>query len=157
MSRDGSITLVWGDGERRFRLRIGELRELQEKTGNSGPSEIALRLSNGRWRIDDIRETLRLGLIGGGTAPADAYMLISRYVDPPERPWAENIPPAQAVILASIIGVPEEPLGKDQPAGENATTTTTEGSNSPTSTAPGPPWDSIPAKSTNGASGNSSR
>ena len=50
-----------------FRLRIGELRELEDKR-NAGSFELYRRLGDGTCRFDDIRETLRLGLIGGGVA-----------------------------------------------------------------------------------------
>lgn len=133
MPRDGSIALTWGDGEHPFRLAIGQLRELQEKC-DAGPAEIATRLSDGRWRINDVRETMRLGLIGGGMAPAEAHKLTVRYVD--ERPWLESLPAAQAVLMAALVGAPEEPVGKDQAA--EAETGATDASPSPPSTAPGP-------------------
>jgi hypothetical protein len=133
MSRDGSITLAWGDGEHRFRLAIGQLRELQEKC-DAGPAEIAGRLADGRWRVNDVRETVRLGLIGGGMTPGDAHHRTVRYVD--ERPWLESLPAAQAVIMAALVGAPEEPVGKDQAA--EAQTEAPEASPSPPSTAPAP-------------------
>ncbi len=134
MSRDGSITLTWGDGEHRFRLAIGQLRELQEKC-NAGPAEIAGRLADGRWRINDVRETVRLGLIGGGMALGDAHKLTVRYVE--ERPWLESVPAAQAVLMAALVGAPEEPVGKDQ-AAEAETEAVTDASPSPPSTEPAP-------------------
>jgi hypothetical protein len=93
MSRNGSVTLDWADGEHTFRLAIGQLRELQEtvnktriKLGASliGPATLfeAVR-SNNAWP-HEIREIMRLGLIGGGTKPADALDLVRRYVE--ERP-----------------------------------------------------------------------
>jgi hypothetical protein len=134
MSRDATITLTWGDGEHRFRLAIGQLRELQEKA-DAGPAEIVDRLSSGRWRIDDVRETIRLGLIGGGMAPGDAYRLTVRYVD--ERPWLENVRPAQAVLMAALVGAPDEPVGKAE-AAEAETEATTDASPSPQSTETAP-------------------
>ena len=106
MTASAKITLLWGDGDRAFRLAIGQLRELQDKC-DAGPAEILGRLSNGTWRVDDIRETLRLGLIGGGTTPTDALVLTARYVD--NRPLMENVMPAQAVLLAAIVGEEEQP------------------------------------------------
>lgn len=135
MSRDGSITFVWGDGEHPFRLPIGHLRELQEKC-DAGPAEIAGRLANGRWRVDDVRETIRLGLIGGGMTPADAYTRTVRYVD--ERPLLESVPAAQAVLMAALVGVHEEPVGKGEAAEAETEAATTGASPSPPSTAPAP-------------------
>ncbi|MFC7399591.1 gene transfer agent family protein [Chelatococcus sp. GCM10030263] len=127
MSSDGSITFPWADGEYRFRLAIGQLRELQDKC-SAGPAEIVQRLSIGSWRVDDVRETLRLGLIGGGLKPGDALILIKRYVD--ERPWLENITPAHVVLMAALVGDPDEPVGKDEAA---ATEPETDGSPLPPS------------------------
>jgi hypothetical protein len=134
MSRDGSITLTWGDGEHRFRLAIGQLRELQEKC-DAGPAEIAVRLADGRWRVNDVRETIRLGLIGGGMPPGDALKLTVRFVD--ERPWLESVPAAQAVLMAALVGAPEEPVGKPG-AAEAETEAAMDASPSPPSTAPAP-------------------
>jgi hypothetical protein len=153
MSRDGSVMLVWGDGERRFRLAIGQLRELEEKC-RAGSQEIFLRMAQGKWRIDDIRETLRLGLIGGGTPPTDAHMLIVRYFDPPERPKLEGVDPALRILKEALVGSEEEPLGKNAPAGANATTPAGSPSGQP-STAPAPQSDSDRGPSINGAYGNS--
>ncbi|WP_375458888.1 gene transfer agent family protein [uncultured Enterovirga sp.] len=115
MSSDGSITLLWGDGEHRFRLAIGQLRELQTKC-NAGPLEILDRLANRTWRIDDARETIRLGLIGGGMEPIAALERVLNYVD--ARPPMESLQTAQAVLIAAIIGVPDDPVGQGKAEGE---------------------------------------
>jgi hypothetical protein len=120
MSRSAKITLTWGDGEYTFRLRIAELVELQEKC-DAGPAFILERLATGRWKVEDIRETIRLGLIGGaggdkGFSPSKATTLVQRYVD--ARPLQENINHAYAILAASVVGHEDEPLGK--PKGETA-------------------------------------
>ena len=120
MSADASVTITWGDGDHRFRLAIGQLRELQEKCA-AGPMEVLDRLATRRWRVDDVRETIRLGLIGGGLEPIKALPLVKHYID--ERPIMESVPAAQAVLIAALIGVEEDPAGKAE-AGE----TTTDGS-----------------------------
>lgn len=120
--------MEWGDGEHRFRLPIGQLRELQEKC-SAGPAEILLRIVSQKWLIDDIRETVRLGLIGGGMPPVTASALVKRYVD--ERPLFENTRPAQVILMAALAGVEDEPTGKEETP-EAATENT--GSNSPLST-----------------------
>lgn len=155
MSRDGSTTFFWADGEHRFCLQIGGIRELEEKC-KAGSQEIFLRVAQGRWRIDDLRETIRLGLIGGGMAPADAHLLLARYFDLPSRPKLEAVEPTLRILKEALTGSEDEPLGKGTPAGENATTTT--GTASPDgarSTEPAPPSGSPLATSTNGRSGNS--
>lgn len=117
MSRDASLTLEWGDGEHVFRLRHGELIELQEKT-DAGPMWILTRMmtptpENRGWRVEDIREVIRLGLIGGGMEPGKALRLIRSYVDP--RPPMENLLFAQSILAAGIMGVPD-----DQPQKKSA-------------------------------------
>ncbi|MET4636161.1 gene transfer agent family protein [Kaistia defluvii] len=135
MSRDGSVSFAWGDGEHRFRLAIGEWRELQEKTG-VGPAELLQRVSTGRWRVDDIRETLRVGLIGGGMKPLEALGLVTRYVD--VFPLMDNVPAAQAVLITALVGPPEEPVGKREPAEATTEATEMDASPSPNSMAPEP-------------------
>ena len=114
MSRNGEITLNFADSEARtFRLAIGQLLELQDKC-NAGPAEIATRLQDGRWRVEDVTETIRLGLIGGGMSPAEANTLVRRYVH--ERPLLESIMYAQAIIMSALIGDPKEQVGKKRKA-----------------------------------------
>ena len=133
MSRRADISLRCWDGEHTFRLRIGELITLQEKC-DAGPYQIALRLGDGTWRVNDIRETLRLGLVGAGTKQEDARRLIEQHVD--RVPWMDNVENAQAVILAAVMGMEDERLG-----GEQAVTTNDpesgERSPSPPTTPPG--------------------
>ncbi len=135
MSRNASITLEWADGEEHvFRLPLGQLRELQEKT-DCGPLFLFNRIIAGQWRIDGLRETIRLGLIGGGMEPAKAHTLVKRYVD--DRPFTESIKPAQAILGAALIGAPDgEKPGKQKASKKAAKTLQTEGSDLPPSTEP---------------------
>jgi hypothetical protein len=140
MSRGGELIRAWGDDDRRFRLGIGDWRKVQE-TCNAGPAEIAARLSAwaamqkrlpnasfldllaagglGNWRVDDIREPIYRGLIGGGMNPTEAGRLVRDLHD--ERPLMENIDLALEIVLASLVGPQDEPVG-EQP-GEPQTTT----------------------------------
>lgn len=94
MSRDGSITLPFADGPKHFRLAWGQLIMLQEEC-KAGPFEIYSRLLTGRWKLTDISNTIRLGLIGGGMTPTDALTFITNYV--------ENRPPMESLVLAQGI------------------------------------------------------
>ncbi|MDB5597377.1 MAG: hypothetical protein JWM36_4338 [Hyphomicrobiales bacterium] len=149
MSARGSITFDWADGEHTFRLAIGQLRELQDKC-DAGPMQIYQRLMDSTWRVDDVRETLRLGLIGGGMKPMDALLLTRRYVDEQGHNLIENAKAAQNIVLAALVGVKDDPVGKGQ-AGESQTTGD---STSPPSTVQEPPLDGQQDRSTNSASGN---
>lgn len=130
MSRDGSIELFWGDGEHLFRLPIGHLRELQEKT-DCGPYRIWMRLREHDWRVDEVRETIRLGLIGGGMKPFDAHRLVVRYIDEFGLPLLDHVPAALSILTAALIGPPEEQLGKPAPAKAKRKPTQKAGSRSP--------------------------
>jgi hypothetical protein len=140
MSRGAELVRMWGDTERSFRLGIGEWRKVQE-TCDAGPGEIAARLAAyaaarvanpqagfmallalgalGAWRVDDVREVLYRGLIGGGMEPTAAGKLVRELHD--ERPLMENIDLALSVVLASLVGPEDETVG--EPQGEPQTTT----------------------------------
>lgn len=120
MSGSAKVRFEWAGEEREFRLAIGQLRELQEKTG-VGPLVTLRRLMDGTWHVDDVREAILLGLIGGGMNAAVAAKLVSRFVDP--YPLAEAVPVARDIVMAAVIGVPEDPVGK--PTAETAATEAT--------------------------------
>jgi hypothetical protein len=114
MTRDASITLDFADGEHVFRLRYGELMQLQDAC-DAGPIWILNRMltpnaDNRGWRIQDVSQVLRLGLIGGGLEPLKALRLVREYVE--MRPPMENLLHAQAVLSAALMGAPDEALKK---------------------------------------------
>jgi hypothetical protein len=129
MSRNGSIDLEWADGgPYTFRLAIGQLRELQETINKPrvklgapfiGPATLYnMLVCRDAW-LHEVREVMRLGLIGGGTSPEDARDLVQRYVE--ERPLAESSVHAALVLGAALFGTPEEELdeGKEMPASQD--------------------------------------
>lgn len=71
-----SDPIRWAGGEHDFRLTLGDLRALQDKTGR-GPEEILSRLAARTWHVDEAIETVRLGLIGGGMAKDEARRLVN--------------------------------------------------------------------------------
>lgn len=111
------IELEWADGTYPFCLPLAQLEELQTHC-DAGPMVIAGRLESSSWRVADIYQTLRLGLIGGGMKPIEALRLCRLYVL--DRPWIENVFPALAVLQAALIGKPDEPVGKSPAAGEES-------------------------------------
>lgn len=129
MSRDGSITLTWADGDYVFRLGWSELAKLQEAC-DAGPYVILNRLVDGSWRVADISATIRLGLVGGGMPPTDVLKKVREYVE--DRPPIENLMIAQAVLSAAIVGAPDEDGSKKKQAEPTAesdlTTSLTENS-----------------------------
>ena len=117
MSRDARVELDWGDGTFTFRLGWGELVMLQEAC-DAGPYVVLQRLSTGTWRVEDISETIRCGLVGGGMTPADATKRVRSYVK--DRPPMESLMVAQAVLSAGIIGAPEEVVGNPEAADQGS-------------------------------------
>lgn len=125
------IHLPFADGVYRFHLPIPQVEELEEKCGNCGVFAIYGRLQHGRYTdskgegfgnpgaaiatLRDVRETIRLGLIGGGggvvdgqpvaVTPVLAKKLVDRY-GPPARPFDEGWSVAAAILFAAIEGVP---------------------------------------------------
>jgi hypothetical protein len=61
----GSETIVWPGGEHSFRLGIGELRAIEQRS-DAGCAVILMRLIGQQWKIDDVIGPIRLGLVGGG-------------------------------------------------------------------------------------------
>lgn len=109
MTRSAEVSFDWADGNHTFALKWGQLIELQEKC-DAGPYVVLQRLGDNEWRMEDVSETIRLGLIGGGMTPVAAKALVDRYVK--ERPPVESITPAQVILAAALIGAPEEVLEK---------------------------------------------
>lgn len=156
-----TIERPFGGELRRFALRLGELRDLQDKCA-AGPATILVRLSThqpqaadarrprpdgyasgkidpdyltdaalfdfvrsvgGDWRVDDIRETIRLGLIGGGMTPSEAYAQVARNIDDQPGGLLDHIGLAIDVLHHALVGEEADPVGK-QPAETSQTATT---------------------------------
>ena len=94
--------LTWGDGPHVFKLGIKQIGELQ-KNCNAGLGAIVSRVFSGGYYVEDIAETIRLGLIGAGTSPEDAKRLCDAYAS--NRPLAETFPLAFDIMEARWTGV----------------------------------------------------
>ena len=128
-----AVDLAFADGEYRFWLPLPQVIELERKTGTSilvieerlrgaigvdGADESGdpafVFLGGGSAMMGDVRETLRLGLIGGNSAVVDgqqievgpvlAKQLIDNYTYP-ARPFSEGVVQAWRVLHAAIHGV----------------------------------------------------
>lgn len=158
MSADASVEIFVGDAVYKCRLGIGEYRELQQKVNGRriemglnpiGPTTLAnLLRANDAWP-DDVRDVLRIGLVGGGMKPPDAHRLLVTHFD--GKPPLPYYLPAFTVLMAAFVGVPGDEIAskkkrKRKPTGR---------SSSPTSTPTAPSSDSRPDRSTNAPSGSS--
>lgn len=144
MTPTTALELHFGDGEYLFDLKLPQLAELQEKRG-CGVFALYARVLKGRFLIDDtvvgiphegecyaedLIETVRLGLIGGGRGLVDgaeievtaltAKKLVERYCH--QAPLREVWSTAAAILTARIEGF--TPPKKAEPADEPATTLT---------------------------------
>lgn len=111
MSAPGAREITWANGTDMFCLaKTGLILDLEDKC-NAGFAVIMARLESGVWYLNDVRETIRLGLIGGGMAPDKAMKAVERHVVPP---LATNVLVAYHVVQAVIFGVPkDDPVGGD--------------------------------------------
>ena len=132
MSLSTALVSEFGGQNRVFKLRIGEMGELETLCG-TGIAGIYSRLATLQFRYADVRETIRLGLIGGGMVASEAAFLMKRYVDSDDVPVNANVPLAIAILQAKFEGVKE--AAKDEPLGEPM------GSGSPATSPPSSPVD----------------
>jgi hypothetical protein len=140
MSADGSTEIEWADGLYRFKLGLGEIRQLEEKFGE-GVFRVCRRLelaNMGRdyWivsglKADHVFDTIRIALIGGKTEPGKALKLCQQYVSPH---LMESVTLAFALVTNAITGVKDDPVGKPSAEEGKSGAITTAASPSPPST-----------------------
>ncbi len=117
------VTLSFGGEARLFKLRIAEWRKVEAKC-QAGPEELAARLAptatalasdlavitaatmglTGKWRVDDVREVLIQGLIGGGMDHIQAGQLVHAYFD--LAPIRTYVSLAYAIVADSLEPLP---------------------------------------------------
>jgi hypothetical protein len=67
------------------------------------------KASAGTYRLAEITETIRLGMIGGGTSPADAEALTRNYVATDGTPFVEAHLLALDILTHFYAGPNNEP------------------------------------------------
>jgi hypothetical protein len=128
MSAPGTIVIDWANGSDTFCLqKVGFLLDLEDKCKAGFPTIMA-RLEGGGWYVSDVREVIRMGLIGGGMNPKDANTAVRNHIDLNEDGIAPSVLVAYHVMHAAMFGSPkDDPVGKQEPAeatGTGSTTTT---------------------------------
>jgi hypothetical protein len=117
MSSKTAIRRPFAGQERTFDLRIGEIQTL-ERACDAGIFGILHRLAAHQARLADIRDTIRLGLMGGGASDAEATRLVMDAVD--NRPLAEALPLAAEILSSVVNGLPPiEAVEKDDAEGKD--------------------------------------
>lgn len=143
MSVDGTCTVEWAGEERTFRLAIGEMRQLFELVNRPrlaigapviGPMSLLTSLQRGDAWPSEVREIIRLGLVGAGMKNDRALVLIKELVEPPGHLLSASVV-AAAIMMSALTGSEDEPVGKPAAGGNGAEMPT--GSHSPHSTEPG--------------------
>ena len=101
----------FGDGEKTFALPPDQIQELQRKIG-AGIGVIYTRVMSGQFEFADLMETIRLGLVGGGTSPKDAQALVDAYARP--TPIIESFQLAADILEVAWSGKVEAPAPDSQ-------------------------------------------
>lgn len=125
MSAPATRSIIWANGEDQFCLsKVGLILDLEEKC-KAGLAAILARIVNSQWGLNDIRETIRLGLIGGGMAPDKAMIAVRNHVDENPNGLTPSVMVAYAILEAVLVGVPDDPVGKTEAGTENLESTET--------------------------------
>jgi hypothetical protein len=95
----------FGDAEYTFKLTPALVEELEKKCG-SGIGALSGRMFARQFAQAEIVETIRLALIGGGTAPKRAAELVAAYAA--DRPLSETYPLAAKILERLWVGAPHE-------------------------------------------------
>lgn len=121
--RPGTLLVAWAGADRAFRLGIGQWRAIQARC-DAGPEVILARLTPvaqaissglkvseaaqvgmaGGFRVDDMREVIFQGLIGGENpdcGPVEAANLVREFVDD-RLDFRVNLALAYAIVKASL-------------------------------------------------------
>ena len=112
MSRTARVQHHFGGGVHAFRLGLAELEELDELCG-VGPGYLLGLVTagqNGNWKARQLREVIRLGLIGGGCTPIAAAKIVERYFD--RTPLGDNLLICVAILGACVVGVEDDTPGE---------------------------------------------
>ncbi|MBR0695946.1 gene transfer agent family protein [Bradyrhizobium lablabi] len=141
MSAPGTRSIIWANGEDQFCLsKVGLILDLEAKC-EAAIAVIFKRIANKDFYLNDLRETIRLGLIGGGMTPKEAIAAVNLHVDENPHGLAPSALVAYAVLEAVLVGVPDDPVGKAKPAADKtagSSITTTDASAAPKSSASAP-------------------
>lgn len=121
MRLSAEVELKWGPGVYTFGLKAKQIEEL-EKTLGVGIGRITARIhSSVDFYFQDVRQTIFLGLVGGGMSPVEAQGLVSSWVDDyPLEPLdgqgvplpAGNLATARAILGACRYGWEDLPEAK---------------------------------------------
>lgn len=111
-----AVELNWVGGEHPFHLRIGELRRLDDAC-KDGVYAAFGRMGAMQPRVDDVLETIRLGLIGGGMDKDEAAKLTRKAEE--QYGVGDLIVTARTVLFMAFHRREETGSGKTETAPES--------------------------------------
>ena len=97
----------WAGRERAFRLRLGDIVDIEEACGKTGIGAIYMRIASTQFRIMEVYHVVRVALISGGMDPVEAKTLLSDRIE--TLPLVETAELATSILVAVMSGVPPEP------------------------------------------------
>lgn len=103
------VTAEWAGKERSFRLRFGDVMDLEEACGEA-IGTIFIRVTAGQFKVTFVYHTIRLGLVGAGMSLMDAKRLLADQFD--ARPYMDHAGVAGEILAALMVGV--EPTEGDE-------------------------------------------
>lgn len=121
------VSIFFVDGEHLFKLPLRQIAELEEKCGGydhgGAIGAIFQRVFSGQYRVNDLIETIRLGLIGGGMSQLDAKTMVDRNCVPPVMALETIWQFALAILGTCAKGYepPEVPVKKKRASRKRAT------------------------------------
>lgn len=98
----------FGDADYDFRITPELIVELERKCG-AGIGGLCRRLFAGDFKHADVTETIRIAIVGGGTAPKTADALVAAYAV--GRPISEIYPLAISILETLWFGVAKKGEG----------------------------------------------
>ena len=96
------VRQFFGDGQYAFKLTTPMILELERTTG-TGIGGLCKRLFNSDFKLLEITEVIRLGLIGAGEKPETAKALVNAYLS--NQPLGTAYPLAVTILEALMFGV----------------------------------------------------
>ena len=106
------IRKFFGDGDRDFALPAKMILELERKRSIAFGA-LLNRVRAGQFYFDDVAETIRLALIGGGAPPHEAHALVTAYVGTEGNPLIEAQILATEILLDHYAGKPAEQVSNE--------------------------------------------
>jgi len=93
----------WAGKSRPFRLRFGDVLDLEESLGRDGIGAIYQRVARGQFRARDLSEIVRLALIGGGEDVVVASRLVTERIE--HAPLAVTGALAASILQSLMTGI----------------------------------------------------